>query len=144
MVTTYPWGSTLQYIYASSRNLIKDGSIWIEIRINMELLVHAHSRFYPWLVIVAIIQIIYAASTSLGQRNFKKRIAYSYVSHMGFIIIGIGSITGMGLNEAILQILSHGFIGAALFFLAGTSCDRIRFVYLDEMGGDIYPNGKNI
>lgn len=54
---------------------------------------------------------------------------------MGFIIIGIGSITGMGLNGAILQRLSHGLIGAALFLLAGTSCDRIRFVYLEEMGG---------
>ncbi|KAH0445506.1 hypothetical protein IEQ34_025409 [Dendrobium chrysotoxum] len=74
------------------------------IRINMELLAHAHSRLSPWLVIVGIIQIIYAASTSLG----------------------IGSITGMGLNGAILQRLSHGLIGAALFFLAGTSCDRIH------------------
>ncbi|WZZ33222.1 hypothetical protein YC2023_016623 [Brassica napus] len=47
----------------------------------------------------------------------------------------IGSITDHGLNGAILQIISHGFIGAALFFLAGTSYDRIRLVYLDEMGG---------
>ncbi|KAH0440361.1 hypothetical protein IEQ34_025603 [Dendrobium chrysotoxum] len=90
------------------------------IRINMELLAHAHSRLSPWLVIVGIIQIIYAASTSLG----------------------IGSITGMGLNGAILQRLSHGLIGAALFFLAGTSCDRIRFVYLEEMGGISIPMPK--
>lgn len=54
---------------------------------------------------------------------------------MGFIIVGICSISEMGLNGAILQIISHGFIGAALFFLAGTSYDRIRLVYLDEMGG---------
>nr|WAN75884.1 NADH dehydrogenase subunit 4 [Cypripedium flavum]WAN75960.1 NADH dehydrogenase subunit 4 [Cypripedium flavum] len=121
--------------------LLKMGAYGL-IRINMELLAHAHSRFSPWLVIVGIIQIIYAASTSLGQRNFKKRIAYSSVSHMSFIIIGIGSITGMGLNGAILQILSHGLIGAALFFLAGTSCDRIRFVYLDEMGGISIPTAK--
>ncbi|KAG4109949.1 hypothetical protein ERO13_D13G018850v2 [Gossypium hirsutum] len=69
-------------------------------------------------------QIIYAASTSFGQRNFKKRIAYSSVSHMGFIIIRI----------AILQIISHVFIGAALLFLVGTSYDRMRLVYFDEMG----------
>ncbi|KAB2097179.1 hypothetical protein ES319_A01G154000v1 [Gossypium barbadense] len=75
------------------------------------------------------------SSTSLGQRNLKKRIAYSSVSHMGFIIIGIGSITDMGLNGAILKIISHGFIGAKLFFLAGTSYGRMRLVYLDEMGG---------
>nr|YP_009546785.1 NADH-plastoquinone oxidoreductase subunit 4 [Anigozanthos flavidus]AYP35525.1 NADH-plastoquinone oxidoreductase subunit 4 [Anigozanthos flavidus] len=121
--------------------LLKMGAYGL-IRINMELLPHAHSLFSPWLVIVGTIQIIYAASTSLGQRNLKKRIAYSSVSHMGFIIIGIGSITDMGLNGAILQILSHGFIGAALFFLAGTSCDRIRLVYLDEMGGVSIPMPK--
>ena len=61
---------------------------------------------------------------------------------MGFIIIGIYSISDMGLNGAILQIISHGFIGAALFFLAGTSYDRIRLVYLDEMGGMATPMPK--
>ena len=51
---------------------------------------------------------------------------------MGFIIIGIGSITNIGLNGAILQILSHGFIGATLFFLAGTASDRMRLVYREK------------
>nr|VDD65592.1 unnamed protein product [Brassica oleracea] len=95
--------------------LLKMGAYGL-VRINMELLPHAHSMFSPWLMLVGTIQIIYAASTSPGQRNLKKRIAYSSVSHMGFIIIGIGSITDPGLNGAILQIISHGFIGAALFF----------------------------
>nr|YP_010878418.1 NADH dehydrogenase subunit D [Aristolochia littoralis]WHE25425.1 NADH dehydrogenase subunit D [Aristolochia littoralis] len=121
--------------------LLKMGAYGL-IRINMELLPHAHSIFSPWLMIVGAIQIIYAASTSPGQGNLKKRIAYSSVSHMGFIIIGIGSITDTGLNGAILQIISHGFIGAALFFLAGTSYDRIRLVYLDEMGGIAIPMPK--
>ena len=114
--------------------LLKMGAYGL-VRINMELLPHAHSIFSPWLVVVGTMQIIYAASTSSGQRNLKKRIAYSSVSHMGFIIIGICSISDMGLNGAVLQIISHGFIGAALFFLAGTGYDRIRRVYLDEMGG---------
>lgn len=121
--------------------LLKMGAYGL-IRINMEFLSHAHSIFSPWLVIVGTIQIVYAALTSLGQRNLKKRIAYSSVSHMGFIIIGIGSLTNTGLNGAILQLLSHGFIGAALFFLGGTSCDRIRLVYLDEMGGISIPMPK--
>jgi NAD(P)H-quinone oxidoreductase subunit 4 len=121
--------------------LLKMGAYGL-VRINMELFPRAHSLFSPWLIIVGTIQIIYAALTSLGQRNLKKRIAYSSVSHMGFIIIGIGSITDAGLNGAILQIISHGFIGAALFFLAGTSYDRIRLVYLDEMGGIAIPMPK--
>nr|YP_010419844.1 NADH-plastoquinone oxidoreductase subunit 4 [Leucosyke puya]USG53545.1 NADH-plastoquinone oxidoreductase subunit 4 [Leucosyke puya] len=114
--------------------LLKMGAYGL-VRINMELLPRAHSIFSPWLMMVGTIQIIYAALTSLGQRNLKKRIAYSSVSHMGFIIIGLGSISDTGLNGSILQIISHGFIGAALFFLAGTSYDRISLVYLDEMGG---------
>nr|YP_008994538.1 NADH-plastoquinone oxidoreductase subunit 4 [Hypseocharis bilobata]AGV02967.1 NADH-plastoquinone oxidoreductase subunit 4 [Hypseocharis bilobata] len=121
--------------------LLKMGAYGL-VRINMELLPHAHSIFSPYLIIVGAIQIVYAASTSLGQRNLKKRIAYSSVSHMGFIIIGIGSITDTGLNGAFLQIISHGFIGAALFFLAGTSYDRIRLVSFDAMGGMAAPIPK--
>nr|YP_010693989.1 NdhD [Impatiens arguta]WCD66697.1 NdhD [Impatiens arguta] len=122
--------------------LLKMGAYGL-IRINMEFLPHAHSIFSPWLMIIGTMQIVYAASASPGQRNLKKRIAYSSVSHMGFIIIGIGSITDTGLNGAILQIISHGFIGAAFFFLAGTSYDRIRLAYLDEMGGIAIPMKKN-
>lgn len=121
--------------------LLKMGAYGL-VRINMELLPHAHSIFSPWLIIIGTVQIIYGALTSLGQRNLKKRIAYSSVSHMGFIIIGISSLTETGLNGAILQIISHGFIGAALFFLAGTSYDRTRLVYLDEMGGIAIPMPK--
>nr|YP_003934353.1 NADH-plastoquinone oxidoreductase subunit 4 [Monsonia speciosa]ACH47240.1 NADH-plastoquinone oxidoreductase subunit 4 [Monsonia speciosa]ADJ66488.1 NADH-plastoquinone oxidoreductase subunit 4 [Monsonia speciosa] len=114
--------------------LLKMGAYGL-VRINVELLPHAHSMLSPYLIIVGAIQIVYAASTSLGQRNLKKRIAYSSVSHMGFIIIGVASITNTGLDGAILQIISHGFIGTALFFLAGTSYDRIRLLSFDEMGG---------
>ncbi|KAL5643702.1 hypothetical protein ACJX0J_004081 [Zea mays] len=99
--------------------LLKMGAYGL-IRVNMELLPHAHYLFSPWLVIIGAVQIIYAASTSLG----------------------IGSITNIGLNGAILQILSHGFIGATLFFLAGTACDRMRLVYLEELGGISIPMPK--
>jgi NAD(P)H-quinone oxidoreductase subunit 4 len=58
------------------------------IRVNMQLLPHAHYLFPSWLVIIGAVQIIYAASTSLGQPKFKKIIVYSSISHMGFIIIG--------------------------------------------------------
>lgn len=93
--------------------LLKMGAYGL-IRINMELLPHAHSIFSPWLLIIGTIQIIYAALTSFGQRNLKKRIAYSSVSHMGFILIGIGSITDAGLNGAILQIISHLYINTTI------------------------------
>nr|YP_010424527.1 NADH-plastoquinone oxidoreductase subunit 4 [Huperzia crispata]USH59037.1 NADH-plastoquinone oxidoreductase subunit 4 [Huperzia crispata]WRB00828.1 NADH-plastoquinone oxidoreductase subunit 4 [Huperzia crispata] len=114
--------------------LLKMGGYGL-IRINMELLPHAHSIFAPWLVIVGAFQIVYAASISSSQRNSKRRIAYSSISHMGFVLIGIGSATNIGLNGAISQMISHGLIGAAPFFLAGTSYDRTRTPFLDQMGG---------
>nr|YP_008965082.1 NADH dehydrogenase subunit D [Agathis dammara]BAO19766.1 NADH dehydrogenase subunit D [Agathis dammara]BCK52039.1 NADH-plastoquinone oxidoreductase subunit 4 [Agathis dammara] len=121
--------------------LLKMGGYGL-IRINMELLPHAHSLFSPWLVVIGAVQIVYAALTSMGQRNLKRRIAYSSISHMGFVILGIGSMTDTGLKGAILQMISHGLIGAALFFLVGTSYDRIRTLFLDEMGGIAIPIPK--
>lgn len=114
--------------------LLKMGGYGL-IRINMELLPRAHFLFAPWLIGAGAIQIIYAASVSLSQRNLKRRIAYSSVSHMGFVLIGIGSLTNIGLNGAILQMISHGLIGASLFFLSGISYDRIQTLFLDRMGG---------
>nr|QWW92909.1 NADH-plastoquinone oxidoreductase subunit 4 [Herbertus javanicus] len=114
--------------------LLKMGGYGL-VRINMELLPHAHSLFAPWLVSAGALQIVYGALTSLSQRNLKRRIAYSSVSHMGFVLIGIGSLTNIGLNGAILQMISHGLIGASLFFLSGISYDRTRTLFLDQMGG---------
>ncbi|CAK9210535.1 unnamed protein product [Sphagnum troendelagicum] len=94
--------------------LLKMGGYGI-IQMNMELLPHVHSIFAPWLVVIGAIQIVYAAF-SFSQRNLKRRIAYSSVSHMGFVFIEIGSITDIGLNGAILQMISHGLIGVHSFF----------------------------
>jgi NAD(P)H-quinone oxidoreductase subunit 4 len=105
------------------------------IRINMELLPHAHMLFAPWLICLGAIQIVYAALVSFGQKNLKRRIAYSSVSHMGFVLIGAGALSNLALSGAMLQMISHGLIGAALFFLAGTSYDRTRTLVLTEMGG---------
>lgn len=105
------------------------------IRINIEMLPEAHKVFAPWLVALGAGQIVYAALVSIAQKNLKRRIAYSSVSHMGFVLIGAGSFSDLGLSGAILQMISHGLIGAGLFFLAGTTYDRSRTLILDEMGG---------
>nr|YP_010933245.1 subunit 4 of NADH-plastoquinone oxidoreductase [Nitella hyalina]APP89505.1 NADH dehydrogenase subunit 4 [Nitella hyalina]WKT08427.1 subunit 4 of NADH-plastoquinone oxidoreductase [Nitella hyalina] len=105
------------------------------IRINMTLFPNAHTYFAPWLVLLGAIQILYAASVCLSQENLKRRIAYSSISHMGFVLIGICSFTNIGLSGAICQMISHGLIGASLFFLAGTTYDRLRTIRLNEMGG---------
>jgi len=81
------------------------------------------------------VNIIYAALTSFAQRNLKRKIAYSSISHMGFVLIGIGSFSDLGTSGAMLQMISHGLIGASLFFLVGATYDRTHTLQLDEMGG---------
>ena len=84
---------------------------------------------------LGVVNIIYAALTSFAQRNLKRKIAYSSISHMGFVLIGIGSFSALGTSGAMLQMISHGLIGASLFFLVGATYDRTHTLQLDEMGG---------
>ncbi len=105
------------------------------IRMNVEMLPDAHAIVAPGLIIFGVINIIYAALTSFAQRNLKRKIAYSSISHMGFVIIGIASFTNLGLSGAVLQMVSHGLIGASLFFLVGATYDRTHTLILEEMGG---------
>ena len=105
------------------------------IRFNVEILPHAHIKFAPLLIILGVINIVYGAFAAFGQTNLKRRLASSSISHMGFVLIGIASFTDLGLNGAMLQMLSHGLIAAALFFLAGATYDRTNTLMMDEMGG---------
>ena len=114
--------------------LLKMGGYGL-IRFNIEVLPHAHIKFAPLLVILGVINIIYGAFTAFAQTNLKRRLASSSISHMGFVLIGIASFTDLGLNGAVLQMLSHGLIAAALFFLSGATYDRTHTLMMDEMGG---------
>jgi len=105
------------------------------LRFNCQILPDAHAQFAPLLVVLGVINIIYAALTSFAQRNLKRKIAYSSISHMGFVLIGIGSFSALGSSGAMLQMISHGLIGASLFFLVGATYDRTHTLQLDEMGG---------
>ena len=105
------------------------------IRMNVGMLPDAHVKFAPILIILGIVNIVYAALTSFAQRNLKRKIAYSSISHMGFVLIGIASFTSLGLSGAMLQMISHGLIGASLFFMVGCTYDRTHTLMLDEMGG---------
>lgn len=105
------------------------------VRMNAGMLPDAHAVFAPVLVILGVVNIIYAALTSFAQRNLKRKIAYSSISHMGFVLIGLASFTDLGLSGAVLQMISHGLIGASLFFMVGATYDRTHTLMLDEMGG---------
>ena len=105
------------------------------IRFNLEMLPDAHIKFAPLLVILGVINIVYGAFAAFGQTNLKRRLASSSISHMGFVLIGIASFTDLGLNGAMLQMISHGLIAAALFFLSGATYERTHTLMMDEMGG---------
>ena len=76
------------------------------------------------LVVLGMISIVYGGFNALGQRDLKKMIAYSSVSHMGFVLLGIAAFTAEGINGAIYQMVSHGVLSAMLFLLAGVIYDR--------------------
>ncbi len=105
------------------------------LRFNAQMLPDAHAQFAPLLVVLGVVNIIYAALTSFAQRNLKRKIAYSSISHMGFVLIGVASFSPLATSGAMLQMISHGLIGASLFFLVGATYDRTHTLMLDEMGG---------
>jgi NAD(P)H-quinone oxidoreductase subunit 4 len=113
--------------------LLKMGGYGL-IRFNLEMLPNAHVYFAPILAILGVVNIIYGGLNSFAQPNMKRRLAYSSVSHMGFVLLGIASFTDLGINGALLQMLSHGLIAALLFFLAGVTYDRTHTLILEEMG----------
>ncbi len=114
--------------------LLKMGGYGL-IRFNMGLLTDAHVYFAPVLAALGVINIIYGAFSSFGQTNMKRRLAYSSVSHMGFVLLGIASFTDIGTSGAVLQMLSHGLIASLLFFLTGVTYDRTHTLFMDRMDG---------
>jgi NAD(P)H-quinone oxidoreductase subunit 4 len=114
--------------------LLKMGGYGL-IRLNLELLPNAHVYFAPVLAILGVVNIVYGALNSFAQTNMKRRLAYSSISHMGFVLLGIASYSDLGVSGAMLQMLSHGLIAAVLFFLAGVTYDRTRTMMMNQLGG---------
>ncbi|AFZ51290.1 NAD(P)H-quinone oxidoreductase subunit 4 [Dactylococcopsis salina] len=114
--------------------LLKMGGYGL-IRMNVEILPNAHVYFAPVLAVLGVVNIVYGAFTAFSQTNLKRRLAYSSISHMGFVLLGIASYTELGLNGAVLQMVSHGLIAAALFFLSGATYERTHTLVMEKMGG---------
>jgi NADH-quinone oxidoreductase subunit M len=89
----------------------------------------------PWIVVLAIIGIIYGALVAMVQPNMKKLVAYSSVSHLGFVVLGIFSFTQMGLDGAVYQMLNHGISTGALFVLVGFLYERRHSLAISDYGG---------
>jgi len=114
--------------------LLKMGAFGI-IRFNMQLLPEAFKLIAPILVIFAIINIIYTAFVAYSQTDLKKIVAYSSISNMGIVLLGICSLDLLGLSGAVFQMLAHGVISAGLFMLVGIIYIRTKTREIADLGG---------
>ena len=105
------------------------------IRFNLSILPDASIFFTPFIYFLSVIAIIYTSLIALVQEDMKKLIAYSSVAHMGFVTLGIFSSNIQGLHGAILQMVSHGIISAALFFSIGSIYNRYKTKEIKFYGG---------
>ena len=105
------------------------------LRLAIPLFPDAAVRFAPWIGVLAVIGIVYGALVSLVQPDLKKLVAYSSVSHLGFVMLGIAAFTPEALVGAIYQMLNHGISTGALFLMVGMLYDRRHTRTISEFGG---------
>lgn len=109
------------------------------LRFSLPLFPSASRENAPWIVTLAIVGIIYGALVAMVQPNMKKLVAYSSVSHLGFVVLGIFSFTQMGLDGAVYQMLNHGISTGALFILVGYLYERRHSLEIKDYGGVATP-----
>jgi NADH-quinone oxidoreductase subunit M len=116
--------------------LLKMGGYGL-LRLSYPILPHAGAvHTVAWaLGILGVINIIYGALCALAQDDFKKLVAYSSISHMGFVLLGIALLTKAGFQGAMFQMISHGITSAAMFFLVGVIYDRVHHRDITRLGG---------
>jgi len=109
------------------------------LRFSLPLFPQASRDCAPWIVGLAIIGIIYGALVALVQPNMKKLVAYTSVSHLGFVVLGIFSFTPLGLDGAVYQMINHGISTGALFILVGYLYERRHSLEIAAYGGAATP-----
>lgn len=114
--------------------LLKMGAFGI-IRFNMQLLPEAFKLIAPVLVVFAIINIIYTAFVAYSQTDLKKIVAYSSISNMGIVLLGLCALNLTGFSGAVFQMIAHGVISAGLFMLVGIIYIRTKTREIAELGG---------
>jgi len=105
------------------------------IRFSLPMFPEASAYFAPLIFILSIIAVIYTSLVALAQTDMKKLIAYSSVAHMGFVTIGIFTLTEEGIAGAMFQMISHGLVSAALFFCVGVVYERLHTREISAYGG---------
>ena len=114
--------------------LLKLGTYGL-LRFNLSLFPQAAVDLAPWLASLAVIGIIYGAVVAIIQPDIKRLVAYSSVSHLGFIVLGIFALTSQGLQGGVIQMVNHGLTTGALFLLVGMIYDRRHTREIADYGG---------
>jgi NADH-quinone oxidoreductase subunit M len=105
------------------------------IRLCVTIFPEVALRYAPLLVILAVVSVLYGAAVTLRQKDLKRLIAYSSVSHMGYVLLGIFALSQVSLTGAALQMFSHGIITGLLFAMVGLVYDKSHERNLDNLGG---------
>jgi NADH-quinone oxidoreductase subunit M len=108
------------------------------LRFSLPMLPQASAMFAPLIFALSVVAVIYTSLVALAQTDMKKLIAYSSVAHMGFVTVGIFTVTVAGLQGALFQMLSHGIVSAALFLVVGVVYDRLHSRDIDRYGGLVH------
>ena len=108
------------------------------LRFSLPMFPEASLDFAPLVYALSVIAIIYTSLVALAQEDMKKLIAYSSVAHMGFVTMGIFTATKQGIEGALFQMLSHGFISGALFLCVGVVYDRMHTREIAAYGGLVH------
>jgi NADH-quinone oxidoreductase subunit M len=105
------------------------------VRFNIPLFPEAAVKAAPWMALLAVIGIIYGAAVSYAQQDVKKLVAYSSVSHLGFVMLGLFALNPQGIQGGILQMVNHGLSTGALFIIVGMIYERRHTRDVEEFGG---------
>ncbi|MCL4236936.1 MAG: NADH-quinone oxidoreductase subunit M [Anaerolineae bacterium] len=105
------------------------------VRFNLPLFPEASKTFAPYMAVLAVIGIIYGAWVSYGQKDVKKLVAYSSISHLGFVMLGIFALNPAGIQGGILQMVNHGISTGGLFLLVGVLYERRHTKLMSAFGG---------
>jgi len=105
------------------------------VRIALPTLPEAAQTWAPWIGLLAVIGIIYGSLCCLAQTDMKRLIAFSSVGHMGFVMLGIATLTPIGINAAIFGMVAHGVVTGMLFFIAGSMHERYHTREMSRLGG---------
>jgi NADH-quinone oxidoreductase subunit M len=105
------------------------------VRFSLPLLPSASIAFTPFIMTLAVIGIVYGAFLALAQQDIKKMVAYSSVSHLGFVMVGVFAMNRQGMDGGVLQMINHGLSTGGLFLIIGMIYERRHTRMMDDFGG---------